>query len=444
MLLEAGQTMRRFFYTYVAPFMIINFGNACAYLFQLLLARTLTPEDLGGFNAALSTATLLTAPAAVAPLTVLHMAHEAQLKFGPKGFSAVVVLTIKWAMTAAATVMLGSIVLAPLLFPLLKVQGTVEMANVILLLGVTLIYPFAAGWYQARGQYGVMSLILGGVPMLRLLLGAILVWALSYGLSGSLLSASLPCVIVFVIAVLGVWPHISGGAGERIPGLAADGLKFALPSAASTVLLYAFFNLDMILARALLPEAQSGYYAIAASLGRIAFLAPAAVANLLFGEMKKQQHTDGPVRARMFLKSIAGVTVLALVIGLPIAVLAEPILVLLAGPTYAVAAPVLQIACFGMSGLAVLNSVIFIGLTTESKKPLAFLALSVSGFGLFCVVTATTGRDIAVMLAVAIGAALVICTPLVYRALRIAPGPGKDGTPVAAPWATVTKGNRRE
>ncbi len=432
--------LKRFTLTYIAPVIVINLGNACAYGFQLLLARTLSPDDLGGFNAILSGVTLLAAPAVVAPMAVTHMVAGQVRVFGRAGYHAVVALTTKVSIVGAALLVLCCLAAGPwlqLLFKLHDGAATVEFAA---LLALTSIYPVAAGWHQAEGRYIAMSLVLGGVPVLRLAFGLILVLWLGMRLNGALVSAALPCLLVFLAAGVQLWTlplrssPLSNNVGRAM-------LTFTIPAAITTTLLYALFTVDMVLARALLSGADSGIYAVAAVIGRIAFLGPAAVANALYGEMKRGDDRDCSAKRRRFLLNVAGVGLVALLLASFISLFAEPLILLMAGSSYQAAVPLLRILSFAMAGLAVLNTVVVLGMTTSNLRGVLFvLAVGVFGFTAACLTFALNANAIALLLAGSIYAMLPACTLIVLAAIRADARAPERAAPATEPLVSNVMG----
>ncbi|HQS47108.1 MAG: hypothetical protein B7Y12_05185 [Rhizobiales bacterium 24-66-13] len=390
--------MTRFLYGYLAPVFLINFGNACAYFYQILLARSLSPADVGAFNALLGATTLLAAPAAVAPLTVSHLAmlqrrHDPNASLGP-----VVALTAQFALISAVGIAAVILLLSPLVGSSLKIENHITIVLFSVLVGLNVIYPVAAGWYQATRRTIAMSAILGGVPILRFVFGVLLVALFGLGLDGALIASLLPCVVVFGAGLAGCWPISFRWRGRLPPGYREATLRFMVPAAIATTLIYALFNLDVILVRMLRPPEESGYYALAAVLGRVPFLFPAALANIFFAEIDLEGSNGKGSWRSQFLRQIITTAAIAIAIAIPMVLFAEPLVILVAGENYLPAVPLLRICALAMASLAVLNNAVVVGMRKPGFRPLPILGPGVLAFVLLCVAFSASASLVAMLL----------------------------------------------
>ena len=401
--------MKRFLFTYLAPVLIINFGNACAYAFQIVLARALTPADVGAFNALLSSVTLLAAPASIAPVAITRMTLMQHKAAGDAGIPAVVARTTIFALLAALVVGVATLMAGPWLQSLLKIRDTQTIVLFAGLFAVTLVFPVPAGWFQGLGRNVAMSVIQGGMPILRFVFGFCLLWVFAGGLDAAVIASALPCIVVFLGGLIVLWPGRAAFSQPLVPGLARDTLAFVLPAATSATLIYALFNIDMVLVRALMPVDESGLYAMAAVVGRIPFLLPAALAGIFYADLARRQG-DGPDRQRrLILLNLAVVGGIAFALAIGLALVAEPLLVLMAGPHYASAAPLMRMSCVAMAGLSLLNLAVTLAMARDDHRPLLALLAGVLGFVLASVFLATSAQHIALYLTVAIYAMLGVC-----------------------------------
>ncbi|MER7460249.1 polysaccharide biosynthesis protein [Micromonospora sp. NPDC126480] len=240
--------------------------NGFAYLVPMLGARRLAAEELS----VLATVLALVAIAGVTGVG-LQMAVAVHCARHP-GTSATRVSIVTTAVTAGVLV-----AAAPLLTTALRLPGVV----VALLVGLTVPVVLAGGWLgELQGEerfvrlaWGMGALALGRYAgmVTALLLGADVVGTLAVGLLTGY--AALP--VLAWIARRG--RHTAGGGGPERPGLRI-GRVLSAGTAALAMLVVSYA--DLILARQLLPEAESGAYAVGTVLTKGALWAPQVVTVL--------------------------------------------------------------------------------------------------------------------------------------------------------------------
>jgi O-antigen/teichoic acid export membrane protein len=186
--------------------------------------------------------------------------------------------------------------------------------------------------------------------------------------------------------------------------------RFALPAAATTLILFAFWNLDLVLVRILFSPQNSGLYALAALLGRVSFLIATAPATALFPETIRAgvagDHSAASQRPLQISLALGGA--LGVAAALPIAAVAEPLLIVVGGTAYAAAAPVLRVLSFAMAALAMLQIVVTYLMASDRHGILLPLALGVAGFVTASAAFAQGPMGVAICLAVTIGVLLAI------------------------------------
>src|SRR5262249_28381282 len=142
------------------------------------------------------------------------------------------------------------------------------------------------------------------------------------------------------------------------PALTRGLVRFVAVGAPATLFLFALWNIDVVLVRALFPAKDSGLYAMAAVLGRIPFLSATAVVNVLFPETVRAGLPGGGTE-RLAMRPLAYGMAVAAALGLAaaftLALLAKPALTIFAGPAYAPAAVLLRIIAFDMAVLALVQ-----------------------------------------------------------------------------------------
>jgi O-antigen/teichoic acid export membrane protein len=409
--------MRKLLALYLWPAILINLGNAFAYLFQLLLARSLTIADFGAFNALFSLVSIIGATASIVPFAIAR-----GMILTPIGGARQIIerTAAGGLLLAAATIAIG-IPLAGPLCAALKIEQSRTALLATALLATTFFCPIAVGWLQGSGRYAAAAVALAGLPTLRLVFGLWFVLALAGGIDAALIAAILPGPIIFVAGLAAMRGALRVPRKRLPPAFWPDLGRFTLSASASALLLLGFWNLDMVLVRALFPIEQSGLYAVAALLARIPLVLAIALVNVLFPEATRAAllGDNGELAGRRVLLAnlgLAGGLGFAAVTVLSTA--AEPLLVMLAGPDAAQAAPLLRVLCFAMAMLALVQIIATYLLARNRHDVLVLLAACIIAFialsGAFAASPLSVARWLAVTVtAVLVGsAALVWLTPL--------------------------------
>jgi O-antigen/teichoic acid export membrane protein len=135
-------------------------------------------------------------------------------------------------------------------------------------------------------------------------------------------------------------------------------------------------NIDQVVARALLPAVEAGYYSSAAVLGKIAFFAPAALAVVLLPRVTAAYEAGQPFR-RPFRLTYAATAAAGLAVTL-VFWLAPPAVMGLFGPGFGPAHHVVGPVSLVMTGAALLNVHINVAIASNRRR----LGLFVTGLGL--------------------------------------------------------------
>ncbi len=334
---------------------LITVGNACAYLTQIILARSLTPAEFGAANAILALSITIVAPLAVSPMVISKMlidhANEPAVQAG-----------LIRRIIAASAVIAGAIWLAHLPFGALimdRMQISAMAAYVLLplIVATTFLYHLPIGFWQGKRNYPLMAGATASVPILRCVVTILLVTLLGGGLTGALWALILSGGLGFAWGVFSVW----GGHPKPAPPLSQtwkNALAFALPASLGMLGLLGLAYVDQPIVRALATPDESGQYAAASTLAKIALLLPAAVTSIVFPEAAKLGQKDEAGReASIGLIATAILSTVAISGGATLVMMAAPqlILELLAGKAYVGAAPLLRLLAPAMTLLAVVT-----------------------------------------------------------------------------------------
>jgi O-antigen/teichoic acid export membrane protein len=410
--------VRQLFALFFLPTIVINLGNVFAFLFQFVLARALTVDEVGAFNASFSLVNILIAPASIMAfalsLTVARVSAKA-----PGALRVVVERSAMIGLTVAlAIVLIGSAAARPF-GRLLRVDNAATAVLAVTLLASTLLHLVAVGWLQGVMRHVAAAVMLAAMPTLRFLFGVLLLVVVGGGVDAALIAAAAPGIVLFATGILAMRNVCT--APRAAPTRAAwRGLMgFVAVGALAMLFLFAFWNIDVVLVRFLLTSEDSGLYAMAAVLGRIPFLAGTAVVNVLFPETVRRElpATDTNALAiRPLANGLAVAAAFGFAAAVALALLAEPVLIIFAGPAYAPAAGLLRTIAFAMAVLALVQIVVTFMLARNQFLVLLPLAIALGAFVALSLAFATGPLWIAVCLGTIIVVLLAACVGLLFLA----------------------------
>jgi O-antigen/teichoic acid export membrane protein len=142
------------------------------------------------------------------------------------------------------------------------------------------------------------------------------------------------------------------GTPEPVKGL----FKEALPLGISTIMVTLYFYIDTVLLRLLAGEAEVGYYNAAYRILAFSLMVPVLFNQVIFPVLSRcfnGEGADGARLERIFRRAVLYLGVTGLPVSAALLFLAEPVIVLVSGPTYASSA-----RCLAILGLAL--AVIFL------------------------------------------------------------------------------------
>ena len=290
--------------------------NALAYVFTVLAARTLSPAAYGELAALLGVLLVGAVPAS-------GLQTHAALQLGARGEDPAVVARrvhtagVLLAVGIGLTGLLASLPLAGLL----HLAGPGSAA----LLALQFVPYTLVGGYdgilQGAGRYGrlaVVTALYGGTRLAGGLIG-LLAW-------GTPTAALAGLAVGAAVGAAATWT----AAGR--PGLAGWRDAPVGPALRASAALLGFVlltNLDLLLARHVLPAAEAGEYAVGSIVFKVVFWLPQGVAVVLLPLLG-----DPTARLRSLLRAISVVAGLGAVLTLAAAALGGTTLRLVGGPAY--------------------------------------------------------------------------------------------------------------
>jgi O-antigen/teichoic acid export membrane protein len=166
----------------------------------------------------------------------------------------------------------------------LRVEDAATVVFALILLAGALLHLVAVGWLQGMMRHFAAAFMLAGVPTLRFLFGVLLLMVVGGGIDAALIAAAAPGIVLFAAGFLTMRTVCKAPRAAPAPADWRGLMRFVAVGAPTTLFLFALWNIDIVLVRALCSPGDAGLYAMAAVLGRIPFLSATAVINVLFPE----------------------------------------------------------------------------------------------------------------------------------------------------------------
>ncbi len=362
--------------------------NALAYAVTVASARLLAPEAFGELSALLGVLLIGVVPA-VGVQTAAALALGAAAMRDP---GAAVRSVHATAVGAAGAVGVGALLLAAPVGALLHVTDPAAL----LWLAALLVPHTVAGGYdgilQGTGRHGRLAAVLATFGVAKL----------AGALAGLLLGGTPVAVLAGMTAgatagaVLGWWACGRPGFGPGGAGLS----RSAAAAAAALLGFVLLSNLDLLLARHVLPAVEAGHYAVGSIVFKIAFWLPQGVTLVLVPRLGDRGAGPRVLRSGLALLVASGT---AVALG---TLVAAPLLPLLLGP--ATPGDVWRFAVLG--GVTALAQVLlYSGIATSDRRVPVTVWLAVA---VECVlVTGLAGagvRSLDLLVTVAIAVVLVV------------------------------------
>ena len=271
-----------------------------SYLYQLVMARLLTPEQFGMLASFLAIFVILSVLSPAMQLAAARFSSTAELT----QVKSLWIHLLKRSIALGAFTAMLSLALIPVLKWALHIEGII----LLLLLSMTFLVAFSLpvniGILQGLQRFVGVGVANLGTPLVRLILGTIFV-ALGLGTFGAFLPLLIAFILVFVVTSLPMRRLPQGSASLKPAGI----MQFVSWTSASFGAFIVLANVDVIFARHYLDLGETGDYAAIALLGKIVLFAPVGITLVMFPMTARQDIT--PKRRTTLLGYSLAYTVLA-------------------------------------------------------------------------------------------------------------------------------------
>lgn len=239
----------------------MGLANVMSYVFVALVSSTLGPADFGGFSALNTYGVLLAMPAGAFQVVVARRQTRAHRE-ADQQITALTTSAVVGVLLAAAT-----IASAPLLTDILRLETAWSVVWMALMIPPMTVTGALQGVLLGRESYGRLSavyLVTAGTRMLA----AVCAVGWSFTVHEVFAATFVAAAVTLVVALLLARRRLAPGA--RAPR-ALTVLDDLVRSNVALAGLMALSSLDVVLARTVLTDHDSGAYALAALFGKVVF-----------------------------------------------------------------------------------------------------------------------------------------------------------------------------
>ncbi|WP_176459958.1 polysaccharide biosynthesis protein [Rhodococcus sp. 14-2470-1b] len=365
-------------------------ANVASYLLHLPASRLLGVAKYGEFASLLAAQLVLAVPALALQSVV---AREVV-----RGRSAGKLRSLGY--RCAAVVAVLSVLAAPIVAVAMD-TSVLATTSALVVAPLLVLLATEQGLLQGTARFGRLSIVLASAGFGKVV-PAVVALFLGAG-PGTVLavSAAGTGLVALGARLANREPSVSGG---LLTGDVRIGVATVLRASQVQLVLILLSSVDLLLARALLTEADAGIYALGAVATKAAFWLPQAVGVVLYPRMANPAHSASALRSA--LSVVAGIGAV-LIVG---AAVAAGLIPLIVGEDYAAVQGYLWIFALQGACLAVLQSALLWAIAGErtTLAILAWLGLAAEVV-LLTLCASTVLQFVVVAVSVAAATALAVC-----------------------------------
>ncbi|MEV4265482.1 polysaccharide biosynthesis protein [Kribbella sp. NPDC049584] len=328
--------------------------NVAAYGFTLIASRRLIPEQFGAITALLG----LLLIGNVASLGLQAAGARQLATHTGNGAAALADAMLRAGRRSALGLTALCLVLTPLFMWLLHIDSVVAILLLAPTLGGLTLMGSQLGVLQGSQRWSELAAVYFSTGVGRLVLGggALLIHpSLDWAMAGLALGAAVP-------AVLGQF-FLRGSSGSTTQQV-KDVLRESVHGTHTLLAFFALANADVLFARALLDEKDSGYYAAGLIIAKACLFLPQFVIVLVFPSLANSP--GDTVRLRRSIMAVAGLGVCAVVGTL---ILPGIVVEVIGGKAkYAPLGPYTWLFAVAGSAYAVLQLVVYAAIAQQEKR----------------------------------------------------------------------------
>jgi O-antigen/teichoic acid export membrane protein len=340
---------------------ITNYGS------NIIFSRLLSPASYGDLTALIAFTVIATVPTGAAQTMVAE--RIAVLLAAGEHDRARYLIRHAVAHIGVIALILGFVyaVSIPLLEQALSLQAVGPAIALEPLLVLSFFVPVAYGVLQGMERFIALGAMMLAAAISRVLIGV--PWTLAGGgAGGPLFGQALGCLFTMGVTAYLLRKYLlRRGTGAARAGLRRRPDRRTLAAGGVFIGFALISNLDVLLAKLMLPAHAAGEYAALATVEKIVIFLPAAVAIVMVPSAARARHLDGSAGRVLRIAALL-VALTTLLVVVPAALAPHLLLQLMFGVKYvSAAAGVLPIVCAG-AGLALLYLLVVYTVAIQDRR----------------------------------------------------------------------------
>jgi O-antigen/teichoic acid export membrane protein len=413
----AAPTARRLARSSALMVALTLLASVTNYASNLIFGRLLSPASFGDLTALLALGVIIATPTTAAQTIMAERvaAHQA------RGDANTLRYLIRH---ATAHVMVISVAVGtlyglsiPLVVSALNLQAPGPAIALLPLIVVSYFWPYELGILQGFDRFAAYGGLLLGVAAMRIAFGV--PWVLAGGGAGGAIAGQaigIAVGLIFVVWMLRPW-RLARGTGAATAGVRRRLDARTFNATMGFVAFAVLSNLDVLMAKLWLPAHQSGLYAALATIEKVVYFLPGAVAVVMVPAASRARVSDES-SARVLRISAILVAGATLIVALPALVAPRLVLETMFGAKYdAAVGGVIPITLAG-AGLAMVNLLVTYVVAMRDRR---WVWLLVGGVGLQALAMSLWHRspvEVAIVQASVVFAVLAVNEFLFHPLLR--------------------------
>lgn len=335
------------------------------YLFHVVLSRMLGPADYAALAAVLSVFATVAAPTGAAQAILADYVARFRALGHQQRVSGLCRTALLWLGLLSVPVALVVALLASPLAAFLKLDSTLPILALATATLTTLLNPALTGIFQGLQRFWLLGILLLVSAMVRFGSGVALA-ALGWGAAGGIAASTLAGLVSIGVGLLVLRPILSArGEPPRLP-LAELG-RYGGSVLVQGFLFSTFLGLDVVLVKHYFAPEAAGYYAAAATVGKMVFFLPGAVGTVMFPRVSAALAAGGS-GASVLRKSVLVTVALCGSLSLVLFLVPGLVTQTLFGPAYAPTAQLVGGYSLVMMLLAVVNLLMLYHLSAHRSR----------------------------------------------------------------------------
>jgi O-antigen/teichoic acid export membrane protein len=344
------------------------------YLFHVVLSRMLGPAEYATLAAVLSVFATVGAPTGAAQAILADYVARFRALGQQDRISGLCRKVLNWLGVASVPVALAVVLLASPLAAFLRLDSVFPVLALALATLTTLLNPALTGIFQGLQRFRLLGIILLATAVVRLVSGVALSWV-GWGAAGGIAASAVAGAVSIGIGLLVLRPILrERGEAPQLP--IAELGRYGGSVLVQGFLFSTFLSLDVVLVKHYFEPELAGYYAAAATVGKMVFFLPGAVGTVMFPRVSAQLAAGGS-GASVLRKSVLVTVGLCGALTLVLFLVPGLVTQLLFGPAYAPTAALVGGYSLVMVLLAVVNLLMLFHLSAHRSRFMVLLGAGV-------------------------------------------------------------------